>query len=265
MNIMKIRVLACSVLARELCLAAVRTRENVDLEFLPQGLHCEPDLLRQELQQAIDRIEEKRASPRARFERMKDMRDDSDYDALVLGYGLCSNGVAGIKSHRFPLVVPRAHDCITLLLGSKERYAEYFATHEGIYWYSAGWIEKSVQPGPERHRRMREYYVEKYGQDNADYLMEMEQGWMQKYKWAIYVDMGLPLADYYREYTKTCAEFLGWNFKEVAGHLGLIEAMLSGNWDTGRFLVVPPGQTIVPSYDDAILGATAEDVGNRAW
>jgi len=38
-------------------------------------------------------------------------------------------------------VVPRAHDCITLLLGSKERYAKLFGERPGTYWYSAGWLE----------------------------------------------------------------------------------------------------------------------------
>ena len=45
----------------------------------------------------------------------------------------------GVHAQRCRIAITRAHDCITLLLGSKERYAEYVAQHPGTYWYSAGW------------------------------------------------------------------------------------------------------------------------------
>jgi hypothetical protein len=84
--------------------------------------------------------------------------------------------VVGLTSRRLPLVIPRGHDCVTLLIGSKERYREYFDTHRGIYWYSSGWIERTLQPGRERYELTRRHYMETYGEDNAEFLMEMEQG-----------------------------------------------------------------------------------------
>ncbi|MFV1980286.1 MAG: DUF1638 domain-containing protein [Rhodothermia bacterium] len=33
-------------------------------------------------------------------------------------------------------VLPRAHDCITLLMGSRTRYLEYFKAHPGTYFRS---------------------------------------------------------------------------------------------------------------------------------
>ena len=48
--------------------------------------------------------------------------DESKYEAILLGYGLCSNGLVGLTARSIPLVIP-VHDCITLFLGSKEQYS----------------------------------------------------------------------------------------------------------------------------------------------
>ena len=67
--------------------------------------------------------------------------DASRYDAILLGYGLCNNGIAGLRAPTIPLVVPRAHDCMTIFFGSKERYLEYFQQNPGTYFYTSGWLE----------------------------------------------------------------------------------------------------------------------------
>ena len=107
----------------------------VHVEMLPQGLHNEPDRLRRELQEAIDKVEAEHAP-----------------EAIVVGYGLCSRGTEGVRTKRAKLVLARAHDCITLLLGSKERYADYVGQAPGTYWYSPGWNKHHLPPGQERYR-----------------------------------------------------------------------------------------------------------------
>lgn len=129
------KIIACHVLWRELCYYAALSRNIFDFHFLEQGLHCTPDLLRKQLQDAIDAV-------------------DKDYDGLLIGYGLCSNGIAGIVAPQTRLVVMRGHDCITFLLGSRERYQTYFDSHPGTYWYSPGWIDTGSQPGKERYERI---------------------------------------------------------------------------------------------------------------
>ncbi len=151
---------------REAYFCAARSQNVVDVVLMPQGLHNEPDRLRREVQKAL--------------ERTRDIQD-RPYDASLLGYGLCSNGVVGLGAE-IPIVIPRAHDCITLLLGSKDRYQEYFDSHRGVYWYSPGWIESGKQPSQERHDLLLREYMQKYGQDNAQYLMEVEQTWMKEYQ-----------------------------------------------------------------------------------
>lgn len=230
-------LIACQVLWRELCHFAALSEHYFTFNFLEQGLHNTPEVLRERMQAAVAAW------------------DEQSCDAVLLGYGLCSNGLAGIKAGRHKLVVPRAHDCITFFLGTKERYREYFDSHPGTYWYTPGWIECSVQPGKQRHDMMLRQYAEKYGEENAEYLMEMEQGWLKEYNNAAYVDLGFGNNDRHRDYTRECADWLGWKYDELPGDAGLVMDFLNGRWDAQRFLVVEPGQVIAASHDADVIKA----------
>jgi hypothetical protein len=231
----RLQLIVCKVLQREAYFCAARSRNIVDVVLMPQGLHNEPDRLRREVQKTL--------------ERTRDIQD-RPYDASLLGYGLCSNGTVGLGAE-IPIVIPRAHDCITLLLGSKERYQEYFDSHRGVYWYSPGWIESGKQPSRERYDLLLREYIQKYGQDNAQYLMEVEQTWMKEYQWATYVNWGLIDSESYKAFTRECATFLHWTYDECQGDTGLMQRFVDGAWSDEEFLIVPPGRRI------------AEDVTNR--
>jgi Protein of unknown function (DUF1638) len=224
----RFQLVVCKVLQREAYFCAARSPNVVDVVLMEQGLHDEPDRLRREVQEVLQRACDIQGRP---------------YDASLLGYGLCSNGTAGLQAE-IPIVIPRGHDCITLLLGSKERYREYFDSHRGTYWYSPGWIEAGKQPSQARYERQLKEYTAKYGDDNAQYLMEVEQTWMKEYQWATYVDWGLVESSGYQAYTKECAEFLGWHYDELPGDSGLMQRFVDGLWSESEFLVVEPGRRI---------------------
>lgn len=225
---MRLQLITCKVLQREAYFCAARSNNVIDVVLMEQGLHDEPQRLRTEVQKALDNTCDVQGRP---------------YDASLLGYGLCSNGIVGLSA-KIPIVVPRGHDCITLLLGSKDRYQQYFDSHRGVYWYSAGWIESGKQPSEERYETLLREYKSKFGDDNAQYLMEVEQGWIKEYNWATYIDWDLAKSSEYRDYTKRCAEFLKWNYDELQGDHGLMQKFVDGRWDDGEFLVVKPGQQI---------------------
>ena len=236
---MNIAVITCDVLTDEVRHFCHDLPQVKSIEVIEQGLHNTPDLLRERLQAAITQTEE-----------------NPEIDAIVLVYGLCSRGIEGISAQRCLLAVSRAHDCITLLLGSKERYAEYLAQHPGTYWYSSGWNRCHVPPGKERVEELKRRYLEQYGEENADYLMEMEQDWLHAYNCATFVDLGVAATDTDRLYTKQCAEWLGWGFDEQRGNPQLLRDLLAGLWDEARFLVLKPGETVRFTVDEAILAAT---------
>ena len=237
---MRLKVIACKVLMRELYTLAAKSNNVVDIIWLKQALHNEPDRLRAQLQTAIDRIE----------------GEEEQYDAILIGYGLCSNGIVGLHTQRTPLVIPRAHDCISLLLGSRKRYQELFDEHSGgIYWYSRGWLEHSLMPGKDRHDKQYQEYAEKYGEDNAQYLMDMEQGWMKEYNLAVGIWWPSIGREPVEGETRSSAEFLKWNCRMEEGSDALLWRMLEGHWDKEDFLVVPPGSKVVPSFTEGIVRA----------
>ena len=225
---MRLQLIVCKVLQKEAYFCAARSRNIVDVVVIRQGLHLEPEKLRGEIQKQLDITTDIQGKP---------------YDATLLGYGLCSNGIVGLSA-QIPLIVPRGHDCITLLLGSKDKYKDYFDSHKGIYWFSPGWIETDTQPGKERFERTLKEYIAKYGKDNARYLMATEQNWLKEYHWATYIDWGFANSLAEKEYTKQAAEHLGWNYDILKGDSGLMQRLVDGVWDEKEFLIVKPGRKI---------------------
>jgi len=250
---MRLNVIACEVLRRELYHAAARARPAARITLLPQGLHDNSDTCRRRLQAEVNA-----AAPDA-------------CDAVLLGYGLCNNSLVGVRAGAVPLVVPRAHDCITLLLGSKERYLRLFEEAPGTYWFSSGWIEhqeasgEAIAPRPNSglgpdYRADWDDLVARYGEDNARYLADFMTGWEAEYTRGALIrfpfdrDLGLEA-----RVRAICRE-KGWEYVEVPGDLGLLEAGLNpadGRWDDERFLTVPPGHAVRASFDETILAAEA--------
>jgi len=231
---MRLQLIVCKVMQREAYYCAARSGNIVDVVVMPQGLHIEPGKLGREVQKALDVTTDIQGRP---------------YDASLLGYGLCSNGIVGLSA-KIPIVVPRGHDCITPLLGSKEKYREYFESHRGVYWFSPGWIEADMQPGKKRFERTLKEYIEKFGEDNARYLMETEQSWLNEYEWATYIDWGFANSQSEKDFTKRAAEYLGWKYDEVKGDSGLLQRLVDGQWEQKEFLTVQPGQKIVEDLTD---------------
>jgi hypothetical protein len=240
---MRFKLIGCEVLYRELCDAVAKAPHAIDVEFLPKGLH---DLggagMRAELQQRIDAV------------------DASAYSAVLLGYALCGNGLDGLVARSIPLVAPRAHDCIALLLGSRGRYQEYFDAHPGVYYRSTGWLERGKtleQPAQLRTGvgYALEELVRKYGEENGRYLFDEFNRYQQAYSQLTYIETGLePDASFEQEARREARE-RGWSFERLAGSLRLFRALVAGEWNPGEFLVVEPGWRIAASYDEAIIRA----------
>ncbi|MEX1334843.1 MAG: DUF1638 domain-containing protein, partial [Candidatus Limnocylindrales bacterium] len=99
-----------------------------------------------------------------------------------------------------------------------------------------------------------EEYVEKYGQENADYLMEALGEWQQHYSRGAFLETGLASDDVAKQRAQAETEKRGWRFESVVTDLTLIERLMNGEWNED-FLVVQPGETLVMSYDDDVIKA----------
>jgi len=236
------RLIACEILYRELCYCAALSRNMVDLEFLPKGLHdLGEEKMRTRLQEAIDGVDRER------------------YQAILLGYALCNNGIRGLASP-LPLVVPRAHDCITLLLGSKERYLEVFNAYPGTYFESTGWLERNeaAEGGIADQlglRKSYEDYVAEYGEENARYIVETLGASVdhslsdQEDNRVVFIQVPELAHLGFAERARAEAEATGRKYTELPGDLRLVRKLVHGEWDADEFLVVEPGRKITGVYD----------------
>jgi hypothetical protein len=245
---LRLLCIGCEVLARPLYFAAATSPHIVDVELLRRGLHDVPVDLR------------------ARLQDMVLAADPGTYDAVLLGYALCGQATAGLRAGDLPLVVPRAHDCITLFLGDRARYQREFTADPGTYWYSQDYLERQDAPGSaltglgigggteDEMKATHAQYVERYGQDNADYLMEALGAWRTHYDRAAFIDMGVGDATRVEARARDDADRRGWRFEKLAGDVILVRRLLAGDWDRD-FLVVQPGERVVMTYDDDVLRA----------
>ena len=242
---MRLKVISCEVFTRELCDAAAHSAHQVDLEFLPKGLHdigCAG--MRERLQAAIDRV------------------DPALFDMILLGYGLCNNGIAGLIARGIPLVVPRAHDCMTLFFGSRERYEEHFRLNPGTYFLTTGWIERGEATGDLRQLSIQHAngmdltyreLVEKYGEDNAQFLYEQLCDQTKHYRKLTFLEMGLEPDGSFAATARKRAEEKGLEFSTEQGSLRLIHALVNGPWEESEFLRVAPGERIITDFGGGLI------------
>jgi hypothetical protein len=241
---LRVRAIACEIAYRELCSLAAQARNIVDLCFLPKGLHdIETPAMCAAIQEAVDGTAA------------------GTYDVIALGYGLCSRGTVGLQARTVPLVMPRAHDCITFFLGSAERYQREFDQHPGTYYRTTGWSERSFAGVDGRVRdhlglnRTYEELVRQYGEENARYIHELTTGWERYYERIAYIDLGLAGHLGYDSRAEGEAETRGWRFVKLPGDLGLLARLLDGPWEPQEFLLVSAGEMVVATNDARVLGA----------
>ena len=240
---MRILLIGCEVVIRELCDSVAHAPHVVDTKFLTTGLH---DLggkaMRAKLQEEIDAV-----PPGA-------------YDAIALGYGLCGNGLAGLEARAVPLVIPRAHDCIALLMGSRAKFAGYFRENPGVYYRSAGWVERGSNLLPLAREQTGygmtlDALIDRYGEDNGRFLYEEFTRYQQNYAKLTYIETGLEPDGRFEEQSRVEAGEKGWQFEILRGDLNLFRRLLEGEWSDADFLVVAPGHRVVSCYDDRIVSA----------
>jgi len=238
---MRFFLISCEVLYREMCDAIAHSPHQVDVQFLSKGLH---DLggkaMRKQLQQQIDAVSPER------------------FDAVLMGYALCGNGLDGLEARTIPVVAPRAHDCIALLMGSRERYTEYFAANPGTYFRSTGWLERGsglqqLSIGKNPAGATLAELVERYGEENGRYLFEEFTRYQQHYRRLTYIESGLEPDCRFEQQAGQEAQQKGWAFSKLQGDLRWLRQLVNGDWPASDFLVAMPGSRITASFDDQII------------
>lgn len=239
---MRLQAITCDMLLRPVEHLAAESPHEVVVDQLSAALHAKPMSLRERIQVKIDQA-------------------DPDAEAVVLAYGLCGGATAGLEARDVPVVLPRAHDCATIFLGSRERYGREHGTAPGTYWYTEdqmergnalkGWLLGDAARSEDASATRRDY-EERFGKDNADYLMETLGEWSVRYERGAFLDTGLAPTAEAAELAREESERRGWRFERVPADLGLIRRLLFGQWDDD-FQVVQPGERLAMSYDEGVV------------
>ena len=210
---LKFKVIACATVIEEML---PFLPENVPYEVLDFGLHLNPSELKGILQSKIDEASQKA-------------------DVLLLGYGLCSMAVIGLKASTATLVIPRTDDCIGIFLGSFEEYKKQTKIEPGTYYLTKGWIEVGDTPFDE-HKKL----IEKYGKEKAERMTKLV---LKNYKRLAFINTGEFKLENYQAYSRRIAHEFDLTYEELEGNSCLVKKMINGPWDE-EFVVLLPGQTL---------------------
>jgi len=196
---------------------------RITIDFLEYGLHAVPKNLNRAVQEAIDKIEQP--------------------SLILLGYGLCGNGLHNIRSGKHTLVIPKADDCIAILMGSREKHLQMFSENPGTYYLTKGWLEAGSDPLGEYERALA-----KYGKETADWVMTQQY---RHYKRLIFIAHKQEDLDKYRPRALQVAEYCqqwGMEYQEMLGSENLLrqlaEIAAAPDQISDQFLVIPPGETL---------------------
>jgi hypothetical protein len=212
MNELPPKIIACETLRDEV----TRVAGDLEVEYLEGRLHDHPDRLRDLLNERIA------ATPGAR--------------TILLAYGRCSNGTAGLVAGPHRLVLPAVDDCIAILLGSRDEYLRQFIGCPGTYYYTRGWIEYIRDP-------YHEYLdmIPRYGETKA---REIARLILANYRRVALVDTGTYDPADYRDYLRTVCDFYELPLEVLPGSLRLLENLVGPSPDNGEFITVGPGEIL---------------------
>jgi len=193
------------------------------ITFMDYGLHSVPAKLTLAVQEAIDAVEKP--------------------SLIVLGYGLCGNGLKDIQAQQHILLIPRTDDCIAILLGSYKKYIEQFEATPGTYYLTKGWLESGSNPLGEY-----EEIAEKYGEKDAAWIMDQQY---QHYERLAFVAHNVEEIEKYRPQAKEIAQYCeqwGFRYEEILGSdiyiRRLIEVAAAIDKADSNFVVIPPGGVV---------------------
>lgn len=240
---MRLSLISCQVFCREVAAVLRESPHEIRVSFLSKGLHDIPCAeMSRRIQNEID--------------------EAGACDAVLLAYGFCNHGIAGLTAREVPLVLPRAHDCITVLMGGCAKSAPYREAHPGAYYQSSGWLEHRRNPAElealsiaRRHGLQAglEELIARHGEDNGRYLHAQLGDHTRHYDRLTYLHAGLPADERHAAATRAEAARRGWSYEELPADLTLLRRLVHGEWDEEHFLTVPPGRSVAATYDERLI------------
>ncbi len=218
---MKTVIIACETIKAELEQAQIDANTNYPILYMESGLHDIPKKLNQVLQETIQKAEGLGA------------------ERILLGFGFCGNSVAGVKSSRCELILPRIDDCVTMFLGSREAKKEA-EDGQGIFFMTSGWANSD-------DHMLRQYDIlcEEYGEEEGREIYDMMFG---NYTQVKILDTHCFDLQPIIEDTKRISELLHLTWAVTEASNQFLVDLMTGPWPEERFLRYAPN-TEIPLSD----------------
>jgi len=211
-------LVACRVMEPELE-AARGDENNLEIRYLDQGLHRTLQKMSAISQEQVDKAAEYASR-------------------IVIGYGLCSNGIVGVMARRQGLYFPHCHgDFIAFFMGSHQAYLKAFEARPGTYYLTPGWIAEKKDP----LGIIEEDYTPRLGRETAFWVMEEE---LKHYTPISLINTGVGSIESLRKRAQENARVLKKEYKEIRGNLDFFKKLIRGPYSTGDFLFLKPGLKI---------------------
>ncbi|MDF2568957.1 MAG: hypothetical protein K0R55_561 [Sporomusa sp.] len=211
---MTVKIIACEVMKEELL--SVKTKEIVEYEFVSMGLHLHPQKLHSELQRLLDL--------------------SVGYEKVILAFGLCGGAARELKASDSPLIIPRVHDCIPVILGSRKRFEQFNQAEKGTFYLSCGWMitEKNILS---EHQRI----VKKHGEKKA--LRILSQMY-DSYQRVLFIHTGCQEEQDSLRESRQIAELLTLRHETVQGDKTYIHKLVNGPWLQEEFIHIAPYEMV---------------------
>jgi hypothetical protein len=208
---MRLSLIACDVFEREVRSVIGRSHNAVDVEFLNRAPHhlTDREMVRY-LQLAVDRAAQK------------------NYHAVLLLAGSCKHGFTGLEARGVPLVLPRAKDCISLLLEH---------TPPGAHRARDGSTASATRSGVTLRQGILTLAAP--GVDPGGASPKVPAG-------------GLNAALGWRR-TPFAKRPLNTQAKKVTAGSTVLDMLINGYWNYAEFVVVAPGWRVVVNHDKGLI------------
>lgn len=214
-------IVACEVLRLDLeaVMAENRSAVPVDFKFMEIALHRTPQKMPARLAEAIREAEAEGAGE------------------IILAYGLCSHGVAGLSSS-CGLSIARCHDCLGLMLGSPRRHKAILSKWPGALYLFDGMMEADFDPLSSLERD----YIPRLGEKRARRAMEL---YFKHYSHFAYIEnQARRDPKYKKRFEENCRAFKK-DPLEIPSDLEYIRRLVHGpRQPLDIFINLPPGESL---------------------
>ena len=139
-------------------------------------------------------------------------------------------------------------------------YREYLRLTDMSYFVDTFYeVEDDKLQFPMRIVVLADLHLQEFGEDNADYLIEVESSWEQNYTTLGYIRSSVYDSPSNREMTACEAKKKGWELNEIDDDLRLLRMMVDGTWNEEEFLILKPGERIAADYTGLKLKAVKDE------